>query len=96
VRPGAAAWWQPIETVSSSEGGFERNYQGSALLFRWPLELSPGDAMDVSVRIEVRCTRDRRADELAPRAVGIEGAGTLDLDRVAETPAGVTATPGAR
>ena len=26
---GADAWWAPIETVSNSEDGFERVYQGS-------------------------------------------------------------------
>ena len=29
-------WWiAPIETVSQSEGGFERTYQGSAILAVW-------------------------------------------------------------
>ena len=31
-EPAADAWWSPIETVSNSESGFERVYQGSALL----------------------------------------------------------------
>ncbi|HJW83380.1 MAG TPA: alpha-amylase/4-alpha-glucanotransferase domain-containing protein, partial [Anaerolineae bacterium] len=35
-------WWQfPIETVSNSEAGFERVYQGTALMAHWPLELEP-------------------------------------------------------
>lgn len=35
--PGAAAWWvRPIWTVSQSEGGAERVYQGSAALAVWP------------------------------------------------------------
>ncbi|MEX1170661.1 MAG: alpha-amylase/4-alpha-glucanotransferase domain-containing protein, partial [Chloroflexota bacterium] len=37
-RP-ATAWWAPVETVSNSEGGFERVYQGSGLLLSWPLAL---------------------------------------------------------
>ncbi|HGY57106.1 MAG TPA: DUF1926 domain-containing protein [Caldithrix abyssi] len=32
-------WRFPIETISLSEGGFERVYQSSAVLFNWPLRL---------------------------------------------------------
>ena len=32
VSPPADAWWAPVETISNSEGGFERVYQGSGLL----------------------------------------------------------------
>ena len=35
---GAMLAWGPVETVSVSEGGFERIYQGLALLLTWPLE----------------------------------------------------------
>ena len=36
--PGADSFWiAPIETVSESEGGFERVYQGSQILARWRL-----------------------------------------------------------
>lgn len=35
-------WVAPIETVSESEEGFERIYQGSQILAVWPLELTPG------------------------------------------------------
>ncbi len=34
---GAELAWGPVETVSVSEGGFERLYQGLALLLAWPL-----------------------------------------------------------
>ena len=63
-EPGAAVWWQPIETISNSEGGFERIYQGSALVFRWPLHLVPGGSSTVALRLAVRCSRDRTAEEL--------------------------------
>jgi alpha-amylase len=36
--PGAELAWGPVETVSVSEGGFERIYQGLALLLAWPLD----------------------------------------------------------
>jgi alpha-amylase len=32
----------PIETISQSEGGFERVYQNTLLLPRWSLDLAPG------------------------------------------------------
>jgi hypothetical protein len=35
--PGAKVGWGPVETVSVSEGGFERIYQGTAFLLAWPL-----------------------------------------------------------
>ena len=34
--------WAPVETVSISEAGFERIYQGLAILLCWPVRLSPG------------------------------------------------------
>jgi alpha-amylase len=46
----AGSWWQfPIETVSNSEAGFERVYQGTSLMAHWPLELDPGQAWKVSL-----------------------------------------------
>jgi 4-alpha-glucanotransferase len=35
-------WIAPIETVSESEEGFERIYQGSQMIAVWPLELASG------------------------------------------------------
>ncbi len=41
--PGARNFWiAPIETVSESEDGFERIYQGSQIIAVWPVELAPG------------------------------------------------------
>jgi 4-alpha-glucanotransferase len=45
--------WAPVETVSLSESGFERIYQGSALLVAWPLRLGPGETWEVSLRARV-------------------------------------------
>ena len=45
--------WAPVETVSLSEAGFERIYQGSALLIVWPLRLSPGRTWETSLRLRV-------------------------------------------
>ena len=41
--PSAQSFWvSPIETVSESEGGFERVYQGSQIIAVWPVEVSTG------------------------------------------------------
>jgi 4-alpha-glucanotransferase len=45
----ATFWRFPIETVSGSEAGFERNYQGSCLLFQWLLKLSPSDSLHIEL-----------------------------------------------
>jgi hypothetical protein len=42
-----------VETVSLSETGFERIYQGSALLFAWPLRLQPGQTWETSLRVAI-------------------------------------------
>jgi alpha-amylase len=39
----------PVETVSQSETGFERTYQGSCLWLTWPLALDPGAAWSVAL-----------------------------------------------
>jgi alpha-amylase len=51
--PGRAGW-APIETVSLSEAGFERIYQGSAVLVSWPLALPPGGSWEGELRIVPR------------------------------------------
>ena len=66
-EPAADAWWSPIETVSNSESGFERVYQGSSLLFSWPVRLEPGSVTRYAVRQSVSVARDREAEERAAR-----------------------------
>ncbi len=42
--PGADTFWiAPIETVSESEDGFERIYQGSQVIAVWPIDLASGE-----------------------------------------------------
>ena len=41
LSPGGRVWCSPLETISNSEGGFERTYQGTTFLFHWPLDLAP-------------------------------------------------------
>jgi alpha-amylase len=63
IEPAADLTWYPVETVSNSEGGFERSYQGSSLLFRWPVSLAPGEHRTVTVSFVATQTRDRSAEE---------------------------------
>ncbi len=70
ASPPADAWWAPIETVSNSEAGFERVYQGSGLLLSWPLRLAAGARMVVRVDQVVAATRDRAAEESAAATSG--------------------------
>ncbi|MEZ0240626.1 MAG: alpha-amylase/4-alpha-glucanotransferase domain-containing protein [Chloroflexota bacterium] len=73
MTPAADAWWAPIETVSNSEEGFERVYQGSALLLSWPLQLEPGDSWSVAVDQRVKVNRDRGLE--TPSARGLRATG---------------------
>jgi alpha-amylase len=57
------AWWAPIETVSNSESGFERVYQGSALLLSWPIHLAPGERWARTIRHTVTTAHDRTVEE---------------------------------
>ena len=50
LEPACGFWRFPIETVSQSEDGFERNYQASSLLFHWRLSLEPGASEQIVVR----------------------------------------------
>jgi alpha-amylase len=68
VEPAATTWWSPIETISNSEFGFERVYQGSALVAVWPIDLAPGERRSVTMRHAMATTSDRAADELDRRA----------------------------
>ncbi len=63
VEPAARLTWYPVETVSNSEGGFERAYQGSSLLFRWPVVLAPGEHATFTVSFAVAQTIDRSVAE---------------------------------
>ena len=60
-QPAADAWWSPIETVSNSESGFERVYQGSTLLLSWPARIEPGETRRFAVSQRVAVARDRAA-----------------------------------
>jgi alpha-amylase len=52
-EPPAQAQWSPIETVSNSEAGFEKVYQGSCLLLRWDVRLSATESLGFRVAFTV-------------------------------------------
>jgi 4-alpha-glucanotransferase len=68
VSPAADAWWSPIETVSNSESGFERVYQGSCLVLSWRIRLDPGERRSFGIHHAVEASRDRQAEESAALA----------------------------
>ncbi len=55
VRSGepAGVWHFPIEVVASSDGGFERSYQGFCSLLWWDLALDPGAKWENELRFEL-------------------------------------------
>ena len=54
VAPDAREFWvSPIETVSESEDGFERIYQGSKIVTVWPVELSRGGEWRGQLKMKV-------------------------------------------
>ena len=66
VDPACDAWIAPIETISNSESGFERVYQGSALLLSQVVALEPGESIDLHLEHRVTVATDRAAAEDLP------------------------------
>ena len=53
--PGAsAAWRDAIETVSQSEGGYERVYQGTVLVPVWDIKVAAGSEGSAALSIQFR------------------------------------------
>jgi 4-alpha-glucanotransferase len=65
VQPPADAWWAPIETISNSESGFERVYQGSSLLLSWPVRIVAGGRETVLIDNRATLARDAATEETA-------------------------------
>ena len=53
ATPPAGFWTYPVETINESEGGFERVYQGSAVLPYWLLTARPGEEQVFDLTVEV-------------------------------------------
>jgi alpha-amylase len=52
-EPRVRLWRFPIETVSNSESGFERVYQGSAVVPVWDLDIGDGGSARFVIRLSV-------------------------------------------
>lgn len=50
----ALLWRFPIETVSNSEGGFERSYQSSVVLPIWEVVLKPNQTVTTELQLSVK------------------------------------------
>jgi hypothetical protein len=90
VMPGARVSWFPIETISNSEAGFERIYQGSSLVFRWPVAIEAGGRYSSAVRFQVRQSRDLDDEERVIAAQ--DGLARAQRPTEAESPAVTAAT----
>jgi 4-alpha-glucanotransferase len=53
LSSGAGLWAFPVETVSQSEGGFERSYQNTLLLPHWELNLQPGGTLEFELGVSL-------------------------------------------
>jgi alpha-amylase len=52
--PAATICRFPLETVSQSESGIERTYQGSTIIFIWPLELQAAESFKPRLTLKVQ------------------------------------------
>ncbi len=53
LDPAALLWRFPLETVSNSDSGFERVYQGSALIPAWEIKVTDGEKAAFRILITV-------------------------------------------
>ena len=51
--PNAGLWVFPVETVSLSEAGFERTYQGTTVMPWWKLDLAPGETRKINFKVAI-------------------------------------------
>lgn len=49
----ALLWRAPVETVSQSEGGFERVYQSSMVMPLWGITVAPGGSWEASIDVRI-------------------------------------------
>lgn len=54
LTPEAVVWRFPIDTVSNSESGFERIYQGSGIVTVWKLDLRRGERAEFRIHLGVQ------------------------------------------
>ena len=64
ARNASNLWVAPIETVSESEEGFERVYQGSQILGTWTVDLNPSETWSAETVLHVTPARLLPANRL--------------------------------
>ena len=50
----ASVWRFPVETVSQSEEGFEKTYQGSCILIHWIITLNGNKSTELGIEIDIQ------------------------------------------
>jgi hypothetical protein len=58
MEPASLFWRFPIETVSNSDSGYERVYQGSAVIPTWDIDSVDGETLSFRLRVTVRPALD--------------------------------------
>ncbi len=53
TSPGVRWWLAPIETISQSESGFERVYQGAAVMAIWPVDQLSANEQRFTINAEI-------------------------------------------
>ncbi len=51
LSPKSQLWRFPLETVSQSESGFQKIYQGTVFLFHWRFSLKPGEKKPLNISL---------------------------------------------
>jgi alpha-amylase len=64
--PPATLWRHPVETVSQSEDGFERIFQGSAIIPRWEMTIPPKSHQQVNIKMVFQRLEEQFEGDLAP------------------------------
>ena len=57
VRPAANVWHYPIETVRETAGGCESSFQGTCVIFWWPLALWGEEKMTIRITSSLKVGR---------------------------------------
>jgi len=52
LSPQGSLWHHPVRTISRCEAGFELIYQGSAVIFVWPLSALAGEGITLDLDVE--------------------------------------------
>jgi alpha-amylase len=60
ARGASELWVSPIETVSESEEGFERVYQGSQILGVWNVTLDPTQSWSAETVLHITAARSAK------------------------------------